>query len=117
MRENLYNLRVRFWYDPGFDQDLIVDPPVTEGPVFQAITAAETVSRPMAAAPDGSIARVASAALNLRSGPGNFYAIYHALPRGSEVQVLGQSENGPWIEVRANGGTVGWLARRYMDFR
>jgi hypothetical protein len=61
---------------------------------------------------DGRPARVNVDTLNLRAGAGTEYAIVRSLTRGSLLGVL--EEQGEWSRVRAEDGTVGWVATKFI---
>ena len=99
--------------------------PVTATPLPSPEPTVAATATPTAAAtavpttpPTASnVATVTSAALNLRSGPSNQYAILRTLRRGDQLIVLGQSPNAYWLFVRAADGLEGWVARPYTDYR
>jgi uncharacterized repeat protein (TIGR01451 family) len=53
---------------------------------------------------------VTAAQLNLRSGPGTTFGTITVLAKGDSLDVIGQSENCAWLQVRASGGIEGWVA-------
>ena len=48
--------------------------------------------------------------VNIRSGPGIRFAASGSLAPGSGVQVIGQSEDGDWYQVRLEDGAEGWVS-------
>jgi tetratricopeptide (TPR) repeat protein len=58
------------------------------------------------------IARVTStaASVNLRSGPGQDYAVIQPVPNGTEVMVTDADEDQTWLRVRLDDGTEGWIS-------
>jgi hypothetical protein len=65
----------------------------------------------------GNTARVLSAGLNMRSGPGTNFPILRALPNGTLLLVLGQDPSLRWLYVQVfSTGQLGWVARAYTDF-
>jgi len=57
-----------------------------------------------------------TANLNLRSSPGADQSIVTVLPNGTQVELLGESQNvdgSVWIKVSANGYT-GWVNQKYL---
>lgn len=46
----------------------------------------------------------------MRSGPGTTFGTVAALAKGDALEVTGQAENCAWLQVRAPGGIVGWVA-------
>lgn len=95
------------------------------GAATPAATAVMTATAPAAAATPtptlvpapGNVARVLSAGLNLRSGPGTRYPVITSLSRGAELLVLGQSADAYWLYVQTPPSRLGWVARPYTDFR
>ncbi len=72
---------------------------------------------PPTAAPGGeNFARVMSAGLNMRTGPGTNYPIIRALPNGTILLVLGQDFSGAWLYVRTMDLQLGWVARSFTNF-
>ncbi|NLT29569.1 MAG: SH3 domain-containing protein, partial [Propionibacterium sp.] len=55
---------------------------------------------------------VATAGVNIRSGPGTQYSIVGGLARGRSIQAVGQDQNG-WTPVSLNGRQR-WIASRYL---
>jgi uncharacterized protein YgiM (DUF1202 family) len=52
--------------------------------------------------------------LNVRQNPDVTAAKISALPRGENVQIIG--EDGDWYHITANDGSLnGWVAKRYVD--
>ena len=60
---------------------------------------------------------VADAYIELRTGPGRGYPIFHVADRGAEIEVLKRRTN--WFEVRTARGVKGWVKQdqlaRTMD--
>ena len=48
--------------------------------------------------------------VNIRSGPGTRFAASGSLAPDSGVQVIGQSEDGDWYQVRLESGAEGWVS-------
>lgn len=69
------------------------------------------------APPSGKVATVSSAifALNVRSGPGTTFEPITSINRGQTVELLGRDSSGSWLNIRTQGGTVGWSSARYLD--
>ena len=57
---------------------------------------------------------VTAYALNVRAGPSTAYKIVAQLLQNAAVDVLGQSGDGSWKEVRTAAGVTGWCASRYL---
>ena len=53
---------------------------------------------------------VTAAQLNLRTGPGTTFDTITTLAKGDSLDVIGQSENCAWLQVRAPGSIEGWVA-------
>lgn len=47
--------------------------------------------------------------VNVRKGPGVDFSTFETLPSGSEVQVIGQNEDGTWRSVKLDNGDEGWV--------
>jgi serine/threonine-protein kinase len=62
-------------------------------------------------------ARFASArnAANLRSGPGESFAIVDVLAAREGVIVIGRNRDGSWLRVRSQYGAEAWVAARLMN--
>lgn len=76
-----------------------------------SVTAANTSGVPVR--DPGSMATVASGALNVRSGPGPFAGVLGQLRQGAQVLVLGQNPDGSWLQVRSPHG-VGWVSAQLV---
>lgn len=48
--------------------------------------------------------------VNVREGPGVAFDAIEALTPGTGVQVLGQNEDGKWLNIRMENGLEGWIA-------
>lgn len=48
--------------------------------------------------------------VNVREGPGVAFDAIEALTPGTGVQVLGQNEDGKWLNIRMENGREGWIA-------
>jgi hypothetical protein len=70
----------------------------------------ESTSAP-AASPTGLTAIVVSAdGANLRAGPGTDFTRVIGLARNTVLSVLGFNDDGEWVNVRTEDGTVGWVS-------
>ena len=49
----------------------------------------------------------------IRSGQGTEYKILSVVPDGLRVEIL--EEDDPWVKVRTEGGTEGWMLARYLS--
>ncbi len=66
-----------------------------------------------AAAEDLRIVSVADPFLEMHTGPGRGYPIYHVVDRGESVQIVMQRTE--WYLVRAENGNEGWVALAQME--
>ncbi|MBI5668183.1 MAG: SH3 domain-containing protein [Chloroflexi bacterium] len=48
--------------------------------------------------------------VNVRQGPGVNFSQIRALVPGTGVEILGQNEDGNWLNIRMEDGTEGWIA-------
>jgi len=51
--------------------------------------------------------------LELRSGPGRGFPVFHVVDRGASVDLLRRRTD--WIKVRASDGTEGWVHRSQLE--
>ena len=56
---------------------------------------------------------VAEAYLELRTGPGRGYPIFHVVDRGESVDIIKRRTD--WFLVRADNGKEGWVGREQME--
>jgi hypothetical protein len=68
-----------------------------------------------AQAEDEPVAKVtiADPFVELHTGAGTGYPIFHIVDRGSQISILKQRTN--WIKIRAANGEVGWVSRDQMQ--
>jgi uncharacterized protein YgiM (DUF1202 family) len=60
--------------------------------------------------------KVTASSLNIRSeASGTANTVAPALPKGTEVEILGTSDDGSWYNVKTADGTVGWVSAQYVD--
>ncbi len=52
--------------------------------------------------------------VNVRTGPGITYADFAALEPGTGVEILGQSSDGNWLNVKLEDDQEGWMAARLL---
>ena len=59
----------------------------------------------------GGLVGKATSTLNVRSGPGNSYEVLGLLRRDAEVRIVGQSEDGEWLQIEypAHSNLHGWV--------
>lgn len=55
---------------------------------------------------------IADPFIELHTGPGTGYPIFHIVDRGSQVSIIKQRTN--WIKIRAANGETGWASRDQM---
>jgi hypothetical protein len=92
--------------------------------VFTAVRPTEVIS-PVEAGTmrlAGGVSQVMANNLNMRASPGNSGQATYILPRGTRVEVFGESYREPdgdvWVQVRIEtneGPQVGWVNRRYIS--
>jgi len=54
-----------------------------------------------------------SSEVPIRSGQGTEYKILSVVPDGLTVTILEEAD--PWVKVRTEGGTEGWMLKRYLS--
>lgn len=71
----------------------------------------------LAAAQDGTNARVKSMAttLRLRESPSVLAATIVELSGGTALNVIGRTAGGGWYKVEAEGGLTGWVSSGYVE--
>lgn len=60
------------------------------------------------------VARVTADQLNVRSGPSTSDSIVRLANAGETFSLLGQSDDGQWLQLGENGAAVGWGAAEFM---
>ena len=91
-------------------------PPPTKSAWFGCLVAVVLqifLTAPVQAADDYRSVAVADPYLELRTGPGDGYPIFHVVDRGESVDVLMQRTD--WFLVRAANGKEGWVDRAQME--
>jgi uncharacterized protein YgiM (DUF1202 family) len=58
---------------------------------------------------------VASQAVNIREGPGRDFAPIGVVQPDTRVQVLDESEDGEWTQIRLDDGTEGWVSSALLE--
>ena len=53
--------------------------------------------------------------LNFRSGPSKNDSIIASLDQGTEINVVGQSEDGKWLKVEYGDNKTGWVSSEYVS--
>ena len=109
--------RVKFWYNPGVSQDILVDPPFVETGTEPAAnaTAPDTLAAPLKAG--GYATVVGTYAANVRSGPGMNYPVQGAARAGNVLEVNAASGQGTnsWFDIYdPTTGTRGWVSVLYL---
>ena len=56
-----------------------------------------------------SIVRIVAAAANLREGPGTNFAVIDTLFENERLELLEQTDDGFWYQVRLEDGSTGWI--------
>jgi len=82
----------------------------TATPIPSTSTPTPSPTSPPTLTPAPADAVVTAAQLNMRSGPGTAFGTIAALTKGDALDVIGQSENCAWLQVRTTGGIEGWVA-------
>ncbi|NOX61187.1 MAG: SH3 domain-containing protein [Chloroflexi bacterium] len=86
-----------------------------------AIAEEEAAGREMRASgreDEAAVAAIVTAKrLNLRAGPGLEHRVIGLLLEGEQVDVLGRSDDGAWLQVRAGSGVEGWAAASWLRVR
>jgi hypothetical protein len=57
--------------------------------------------------------QVADAYLEMHTGPGRGYPVFHVVKRGDRVEILKRHTD--WFKIRTDGGKEGWVARAQME--
>jgi hypothetical protein len=71
------------------------------------------ISRIAQAAEDAVVqVTIADPFIELHTGPGSGYPIFHIVDRGNQVSIIKQRTN--WIQIRATNGETGWASRDQM---
>lgn len=52
--------------------------------------------------------------VNIREGPGTNFGAFVALPPGTRVDVLGQSADGRWLNVKLEDNREGWVSQQLL---
>ena len=77
------------------------------------VPAAELAQLPISGAPGSRpIGITRSEVMNVRLGPGFNYEVLTTLPHGTQVEIIGISPGGEWLQVELDGmRSLGWLYR------
>ncbi|WP_142417055.1 SH3 domain-containing protein [Bartonella massiliensis] len=75
---------------------------------------AVTASHGQAGTVAGTVARVASGQVSLRTGPATAYKVIAMVPMGEKVQIYGCLSNKTWCSLGYHG-KVGWASARYVN--
>jgi hypothetical protein len=65
------------------------------------------------AAEDYRSVSVADPYLEMHTGPGKGYPVFHVVDRGEEIEIVMRRTD--WFQVRAENGTEGWVDRAQME--
>ncbi len=71
------------------------------------------LSAPVQAADEYRTVAVADPYLEMRTGPGRGYPIFHVVDRGESVDIIMQRTD--WYQVRTKKGKEGWVDREQME--
>lgn len=55
--------------------------------------------------------------VNVRNGPGVEFGDFASLPPGEDVEIIGQSNDGRWLNVRLESGDEGWMAASLIQIQ
>lgn len=55
--------------------------------------------------------------VNVREGPGVSFRAFQALPAGESVEILGQSPEGNWLNIKLSDGREGWVSSTLVRLR
>lgn len=91
-------------------------PPKTKSAWFGCLVAVvlqSFLTAPVQAADAYRFVAVADPYLEMRTGPGDGYPIFHVVDRGESVDILMQRTD--WYLVRAQNGKEGWVDRAQME--
>lgn len=80
-------------------------------PTETAVPTATATPQPTATATTIPVAyvRIIAAAANLREGPGTNFAIIDTLFENDQLELLDQTDDGFWYQVRLEDGSAGWI--------
>jgi hypothetical protein len=81
--------------------------------LLAALLLATPTANAASAAAGGGPVVVQDPYLELRSGPGRGFPVFHVVDRGASVELLRRRTD--WIKVRAAGGTSGWVHRSQLE--
>ena len=71
------------------------------------------LTAPVQAADEYRTVAVADPYLEMRTGPGRGYPIFHVVDRGESVDIIMQRTD--WYQVRTSNGKEGWVDREQME--
>ena len=89
-------------------------PTFTYTPTLTSVPPTETLSPTPTLTPTVSGIVTSLQAVNVREGPGTEFNILAALNPGTGVIVVGQNEDGTWLNVRLEDGREGWMSFRLV---
>lgn len=78
---------------------------------------AKTTATPRQTKVTGKLMGKAKVTVSVRSDPGNDYQILGVLRRGAEVEIVGKSEDGEWLQIiyPPGSGLRGWVLAESME--
>jgi len=86
---------------------------MTRGLPIAALLVGALLPAAVQASSGGERVVVQDAYLELRSGPGRGYPVFHVVDRGADVALLRRRTD--WIKVRDAGGQEGWVNRSQLE--
>jgi SH3-like domain-containing protein len=86
---------------------------MTRGLPIAALLVGALLPAAVQASSDPERVVVQDAYLELRSGPGRGYPVFHVIDRGADVALLRRRTD--WIKVRDAGGQEGWVNRSQLE--
>jgi uncharacterized protein YgiM (DUF1202 family) len=86
---------------------------MTRGLPIAALLVGALLPAAVQASSDPERVVVQDAYLELRSGPGRGYPVFHVVDRGADVALLRRRTD--WIKVRDAGGQEGWVNRSQLE--
>lgn len=80
---------------------------------FLAIALLILMSSPVTAGEDFQRVQVADAYMEMRTGPGRGFPVFHVVERGTSVEISKRRTD--WFKVRTDNETEGWVERSQME--
>jgi uncharacterized protein YgiM (DUF1202 family) len=89
-------------------------PTFTYTPTLTSVPPTATLSATPTLTPTVSGIVTSLQAVNVREGPGTEYNIVDAINPGTGVILIGQNEDGTWLNIRLEDGREGWMSQRLL---